>query len=604
VFGVCLLWGAGFGLLEAAYFTRVNDVFPLGTGHLLLAVFLVLEYTVVALAAPVAVWITRRVWGSLTGPLRLWAGPWFLAFILAVSHYRDRMVLHARSREDLIITVVGMLVLAIILLGLGRRARDRSPAGIRRVLVAVGALLTVAGGIGLTTARSRFEIVPTVDAVAAADLDPIPDTGVRVLLVGMDGGEWSVIDPLFEAGGMPVHAALAARGRTAVVKTVEPTFSPIIWTGVATGKSLEKHRIFSHVYTQPPFGLPGIPHDPKRIKHLTKVMKLNVRGGHRLGLLPLGIYASSNLGARQIWDVLGEFGLPTISLEWYVTHPVRPVRGIQISDRFHLLQGREDALSFAVFPDSLVPELAPLITAERDLSRADLMQFLDVDNLDSGRRDELASSFRPWFKTIGGEMSRDLTTCRVVGEVFPRVPDWRLGAVYYRGMDGSHHMTWKWRNLPPEDLDEFPERRFRNAIDAYYRFCDDLLRDTLDQADENTVVIVLSDHGWENQLWGHSRKPDGFCILAGGPIVPSSERGVVSIYDIAPTILALLGVPVPDDMDGEVARDFFDPGFWKEFPIRYVPSYERPDALTVTAADAAGDERILEQLRTLGYIGD
>lgn len=600
-----LIWGAAFGLFEAAYFTRANEIFPFGFGHVILALVLAAEYALVALVAPTAVRITKRLWGGIAAPMTLLAGPWFLLLLLAVSDYRDRRLLHARTKEDLLLTAALIAGFAAAWLALAWLLRRRSPTAVHRVLNGLGVVGILVGVVWLATSRSAWPEVDNSGAVTAEEAGEVDETGLRVLIIGMDGGEWRVMDPLMEEGKLPTYAALAARGRTANIETIEPTFSPIIWTSIASGKGYEKHRILSHVYSQPPFGLPAIPHDPKRIKMFTKVMKLNVRGGHKLGLFPLGVYSSANLRARRVWDIVGEFGMPTVTLGWYITHPVMPVRGVQISDRIHLMAGATDEeLTAAIWPDSLIDVVEPLILSPEELPRDRLDAFLDVADLGTDGRARLRREFPEWFRTIGGEMARDLTTRSLVPEVFPRVPDWRLGAVYYRAMDGSHHVTWRYRELPANELDDNPERRFRDVVDDYYVFCDGLLRDTLQLADENTVVFVLSDHGWENQLYGHKRKPDGFFMAAGGPIVPSAERGRASIMDIAPTSLALLGLPVPEDMDGRVLEEWIDPAFLKDHPIRTVPSYEHPGALTSALDEGAVDERILEQLQGLGYLGN
>jgi predicted AlkP superfamily phosphohydrolase/phosphomutase len=50
----------------------------------------------------------------------------------------------------------------------------------------------------------------------------------KVILIGVDGASWSVLDPLLAAGRLPHLAALAARGVTAELETVEPVRSPVV----------------------------------------------------------------------------------------------------------------------------------------------------------------------------------------------------------------------------------------------------------------------------------------------------------------------------------------------------------------------------------------
>ena len=65
----------------------------------------------------------------------------------------------------------------------------------------------------------------------------------RVVVIGVDGASWNQIDPLIAEGAMPNLAALAKRGVSANLATVEPVISPTVWTSIATGRSPAAHGI-------------------------------------------------------------------------------------------------------------------------------------------------------------------------------------------------------------------------------------------------------------------------------------------------------------------------------------------------------------------------
>ena len=70
---------------------------------------------------------------------------------------------------------------------------------------------------------------------------------------------------------------------------------------------------------------------------------------------------------------------------------------------------------------------------------------------------------------------------------------WDLFALVEMGPDRMHHAFWKY--MDPEHRKHEPGSPFESAILDYHRHVDGLLAQLLEQADEDTVVFVLSDHG-------------------------------------------------------------------------------------------------------------
>ncbi len=74
----------------------------------------------------------------------------------------------------------------------------------------------------------------------AADVAPPPG---KVILIGVDGLEWRVVLDLVGEERLPVLTRLMREGSFGRLETLVPTFSPVIWTTVATGKLPKKHGI-------------------------------------------------------------------------------------------------------------------------------------------------------------------------------------------------------------------------------------------------------------------------------------------------------------------------------------------------------------------------
>jgi len=57
----------------------------------------------------------------------------------------------------------------------------------------------------------------------------------KLVLVGWDGADWRLINPLLDRGEMPNLARLVSGGVMGNLATLQPMLSPMIWTSIATG---------------------------------------------------------------------------------------------------------------------------------------------------------------------------------------------------------------------------------------------------------------------------------------------------------------------------------------------------------------------------------
>ena len=105
--------------------------------------------------------------------------------------------------------------------------------------------------------------------------------------------------------------------------------------------------------------------------------------------------------------------------------------------------------------------------------------------------------------------------------------------------------------------------------------------------------------------WKGNNRRFGMCLLHGPGIRQQTEISGARIVDLAPTILHLAGVPLPDDLDGRVLMDAFEPGSAPALqPLRYQPNLTAPagDAAP-PGADATYDDEVASRLTGLGYLG-
>jgi tetratricopeptide (TPR) repeat protein len=215
--------------------------------------------------------------------------------------------------------------------------------------------------------------------------------------------------------------------------------------------------------------------------------------------------------------------------------------------------------------------------------------------------------------------SRNYAT--IAADLAARRPD--LTAVYFEGIDMMGH---RFQHCMPPRLSICPEedaRRYRNAVTGFYVLQDRLVGTILEAAGEGVTVMVVSDHGFRSgaarpadilpyttQQPVEWHDPEGIFILSG----PGARRGGrlaerPTLFDIAPTLLHLLGLPVAATMPGRVITEALDPAFAARHAVRTIPTYEGiGDRSTERGIEAdpsvrLAEAELLESLRALGYIG-
>ncbi len=109
-----------------------------------------------------------------------------------------------------------------------------------------------------------------------------------------------------------------------------------------------------------------------------------------------------------------------------------------------------------------------------------------------------------------------------------------------------------------------------------------------------------------NQVVTQQIRGDSGCHRSNGIFIgqgPAFRQGLTvagsRIVDLAPTILHLMGQPVPAEMDGKVLADALSPGLP---PVRYARSVGGPDG-PETGLSEEDTAEIEDRLRALGYLG-
>jgi predicted AlkP superfamily phosphohydrolase/phosphomutase len=121
--------------------------------------------------------------------------------------------------------------------------------------------------------------------------------------------------------------------------------------------------------------------------------------------------------------------------------------------------------------------------------------------------------------------------------------------------------------------------------------------------DTGKPALIIREHRPSvTSEWGGTHRLNGILIVRGPDFKSGAEIANSRLIDIAPTLLHLLSVPVPEDMDGKVLASAFQPDFLLARPI------QSGAASGTSAKDRSSgytDEeaaKVEERLQALGYL--
>ncbi|MBI5569211.1 MAG: adenylyl-sulfate kinase [Desulfomonile tiedjei] len=266
----------------------------------------------------------------------------------------------------------------------------------------------------------------------------------RVAVIGLDGVPPSLV--FGSAGEDLVNLrALMDHGLWGPLRSTDPPITVPAWASITTGRD------------------PG---------------ELGMYGfRNRLGYdyREMTTFNASHVQAPRCWDYVEEAGGSSIVVALPQTYPPRPHQGITVAG-FPFPDGSPGW----VYPESVrdeIPLLAegdyiPDVTGFRNRERGQLLQ--DIYTMIERR-------FR---------LARDLVIHR----------PWDFFMMVEIAPDRLHHAFWRYAN-PDHRLYE-PGNRFEHAIRDAYRYLDSCIGSLLALLDDDTTVLVVSDHGAKTMAGG------------------------------------------------------------------------------------------------------
>lgn len=315
----------------------------------------------------------------------------------------------------------------------------------------------------------------------------------RVLLIGLDGATFTILDRLMQDGVMPFLEEFTRSGVRAGLRSVIPPLTPPAWTSLMTGRSPGQHGIFDFFLKESP--------DNHHIRFAT----------------------SHDVHAETIWSIADRHGLRATVLNFPLTFPAPQINGNVVPGWMPWRQ-----LRLGCYPASLYHRLKALPGFNaRELA---MDMGLEEKAIEGCRADE----YEDWIQL---HIRREQQWFQILRTLMHEDPC-PLTAVLFDGVDKIQHLCWRF--LDPAYLDRIStpwEQRVRELCLDYFRQLDRLLAEIVGFAGPETTVVLASDHGFGPQIgtffvnaWLEQR---GYLAWATDKAPVASETQVLGIGQLA-----------------------------------------------------------------------
>lgn len=381
----------------------------------------------------------------------------------------------------------------------------------------------------------------------------------KVYIIGIDGATFRLIDPLIAQGKLPTFRSIIDNGVRGVLRSTLPPNSAVAWSTFMTGKNPGKHGVFGFLAFSP---------------ELNRLVLTN--GAH--------------VKSKTLWQIVSEASRPVAVLNVPFTYPPRPIQGVLVSGM--------DASFLKDF--TYPPEF-----------KTDLM------NAAPGYQIDL-----PFIQNQSFQSELQHTVSRLIEArrqamlyMLDKIdPDLFIG-VFTCTDRLQHHF---WHCIDPKHPKHHVSQSTEAAVlTGLYEQIDDTLQLIVNRMDEQTTLLIISDHGFcgvaQRFLINRWLAQTGWLRLKANVSTSPWARLLRTVkrhpmlYEFAKQIkrssLGLTHIPV---RARAMTRSFFDRIDWRHTRAYYFPpgirlNVKGRESLGIIEADAYESTRdlLIEQLSSL-----
>ena len=272
----------------------------------------------------------------------------------------------------------------------------------------------------------------------------LTNTGTRTLIIGLDGADWSILQPLLEKGLCPNIQKIKEQGAWAFLNSTTPPMTLPSWSSMLTGASPGKHGIFDFVHR-----------DEGKLKvHFTN---------------------STDRQVPTIHEILSQRGQRVASIAVPTTWPPSKVNGVMIS-------GFDSPVSTGIDGSFCHP---PEVYAEIQ-RRFGGLKFADFQESEIGD---------DWHRRALQLMTKEISRKTEIALWLMTQERWDCLMILFGESDTASHHFWRFHDENSPRKPQNCEPYLKNAIDNIYQKLDEAVGRLLHEANAE-VLCICSDHGF------------------------------------------------------------------------------------------------------------
>lgn len=265
----------------------------------------------------------------------------------------------------------------------------------------------------------------------------------KVIMIGFDGATFDLLRPWAEAGILPTFQRMMTQGAWGPLQSTMPPVTPAAWSSLATGMNQGKHGLFDF------FG---------RQKDSYETYVVNAT--HRHG--------------ATLWQLLSQVDKDVIVFNVPATYPPDKVNGLMVSG----LLTPSEAVD-ASWPPELLNDLKQAVPA---------FGFYPPGIFSQGEEVKFVQDVLAW----------DTMTLEAT-EFLIKQQSWDFLFTVFIGVDIMSHFMWQHMETSGASApssDPAVRDTLANAIQTVYKQADSILAKLLEMVDDDTYVVIVSDHGF------------------------------------------------------------------------------------------------------------